>query len=79
MRQLFILRGLPGSGKSTTLEQAGLKDLTISTDALRLQVASPVMLASGKTAISQNIIAIRKMYEAGPALDAAPVLSGKMV
>lgn len=55
MRQLFILRGLPGSGKSTTLEQAGLKDLTISTDALRLQVASPVMLASGKTAISQDI------------------------
>ena len=36
MRYLFILRGAPGSGKSTWVKENELDSYTISTDTLRL-------------------------------------------
>lgn len=32
MRDLIILRGCPGSGKSTTLRESGLENYSISSD-----------------------------------------------
>lgn len=55
MRTLFITRGLPGSGKSTTLRHAGLQDFTLSTDALRLLVSGPMMTMDGRMTISQDV------------------------
>jgi predicted kinase len=52
MRKLIVTRGLPGSGKSHTLADLGLSDLTIGADALRLILASPIMMADGRMAIS---------------------------
>jgi len=54
MRKLIITRGLPGSGKSHTLDQLGLTDFTIAPDALRLIVSSPVMGRNGKIGINQE-------------------------
>ena len=52
MRKLLVTRGLPGTGKSHTLERLGLADLTLGADALRLLVASPVLTADGRMAIT---------------------------
>jgi predicted kinase len=51
MRNLIVTRGLPGSGKSHTLASLGLADLTLGADAIRLLLASPVLLPSGRMAI----------------------------
>lgn len=48
MRQLFITRGIPGSGKSTFLQSAGLGPYTLSPDTLRLAYSSPVMNDAGR-------------------------------
>jgi predicted kinase len=55
MRKLIITRGLPGSGKSTTLTNSKLKDFTISSDSLRMLYSSPLMGPSGKMMIDQDV------------------------
>lgn len=54
MRNLFILRGAPASGKSTWIKENELEPYTISTDGLRLMYQSPVTTVEGDRAISQN-------------------------
>ena len=43
MRKIIIMRGLPGSGKSTWIKQHELEDYTLSPDNIRKIVANPVM------------------------------------
>ena len=38
MRDLIIMRGCPGSGKSTAIKDAGLSAYTISPDSIRLML-----------------------------------------
>ena len=52
MRKLAVLRGLPGSGKTHTLDRLGLADLTLGADNLRLMMSSPIMMPDGRMAIS---------------------------
>lgn len=47
MRTLLLFRGAPGCGKSTFIEQNGLKPYTLSADDIRLLVSSPVMTRYG--------------------------------
>ena len=54
MRNLFLLRGAPASGKSTWVKENELDSYTISTDTLRLMYQSPVTTETGERAISQN-------------------------
>lgn len=54
MRKLIITRGLPGSGKTSTLEALGLTDFTLSADAIRLIYSSPIMDISGRMTIPQE-------------------------
>ena len=53
MRILLLLRGSASCGKSTWIEQHGLKPYTLSADDIRLLCQSPVMLSDGATGISQ--------------------------
>lgn len=43
MRNLIILRGAPGSGKSTWLKEMGLEQYVLCPDLIRLMYASPIM------------------------------------
>jgi predicted kinase len=52
MRQLYVLRGVPGCGKSTWIKQKGLEAYSISSDAIRLLFAAPVMGLDGQETIS---------------------------
>ena len=54
MRILLLLRGSAGCGKSTWIENNGLKSYALSPDELRLMHQSPVMMPDGTTAISQS-------------------------
>lgn len=47
MRTLLLFRGAPGCGKSTFIEQNGLKPYTLSADDIRLLVSSPLMTRYG--------------------------------
>ena len=47
MRTLLLFRGAPGCGKSTFIEQNGLKPYTLSADNIRLLVSSPLMTRYG--------------------------------
>lgn len=53
MRILLLLRGSAGSGKSTWIEQNGLKPYTLSADDIRLLCQSPIMQVDGTEGISQ--------------------------
>ena len=53
MRILLLLRGSAGCGKSTWIEQNGLKPYTLSADDIRLLCQSPIMQADGTEGISQ--------------------------
>lgn len=53
MRVLLILRGIPGSGKSTFIKQQGLEPYVLCADDFRLRHASPVLNVQGKLCISQ--------------------------
>lgn len=53
MRVLLLLRGSAGCGKTTWIEQNGLKPYALSADDIRMMCASPMMTTSGKEAISQ--------------------------
>ena len=54
MRILLLLRGSAGCGKSTWIEQNGLKPYTLSADNIRLLCQSPIMQVDGTEAISQS-------------------------
>lgn len=54
MRTLMLMRGAPGCGKSTWIEQNGLSDYALSSDKIRSMFASPVLDAQGKPVISQK-------------------------
>ena len=53
MRVLLLLRGSAGCGKSTWIEQNGLKPYTLSADDIRLLCQSPIMQMDGTEGISQ--------------------------
>lgn len=53
MRILLLLRGSAGCGKSTWIEQNGLKPYTLSADDIRLLCQSPIMQVDGTETISQ--------------------------
>lgn len=53
MRVLLLLRGSAGCGKSTWIEQNGLKPYTLSADDIRLLCQSPIMQVDGTEGISQ--------------------------
>jgi predicted kinase len=55
MRILVIMRGLPGSGKSSWIRENGLEPFTLSTDSLRLLYSAPVLNLSGQSVISQRV------------------------
>lgn len=54
MRVLLLLRGSAGCGKSTWIEQNGLKPYTLSADDIRLLCQSPIMQVDGTEGISQT-------------------------
>lgn len=54
MHNLILLRGIPGSGKSTWVKSKGLEQYTISSDALRLMYAGVEINLNGKEVISQK-------------------------
>ena len=54
MRVLLILRGSAGCGKSTWIEQNGLKDYALSADDIRLMCQSPILQTDGTIGISPN-------------------------
>lgn len=55
MRTLILTRGLPGSGKSTTIKKLGLENYTLSPDNFRLMLASPATLPDGTVGINQRV------------------------
>ena len=54
MRILLLMRGVPGSGKSTFIKEQGLEPYTLSADALRLLYASPMLDNAGRWCISPH-------------------------
>ena len=54
MRQLYLMRGNIGSGKSTWLQRMGLEQFTLCADTIRLMVQSPVLTVDGGFAIGQE-------------------------
>lgn len=54
MRILLLLRGSAGCGKTTWIEQNGLKPYTLSADDIRLLCQSPIMQVDGTEGISQS-------------------------
>ena len=54
MRVLLLLRGSSGCGKSTWIEQNGLKPYALSADDIRLLCQSPVLQPDGTVGISQS-------------------------
>ena len=63
MRILLLLRGSAGCGKSTWIQNNGLKQYTLSADDIRLLCQSPIMKADGTQAISiSNDAIVWKMF-----------------
>ena len=54
MRTLFLLRGAPGAGKSTWINENNLGAYTLSTDNIRLMCESPTTTVEGEKSISQK-------------------------
>ena len=54
MRVLILLRGAPGCGKTTWIENNGLKPYSLSADDLRLMCQSPILGVDGSYGISQS-------------------------
>ena len=54
MRVLILLRGAPGCGKSTWIENHNLKQYSLSADVLRTMIQSPMLDINGDFCVSQN-------------------------
>lgn len=54
MKQLLLMRGAQGAGKSTFIKENGLEPYTLSPDTLRLQFGSPIYNEEGRLAITQD-------------------------
>jgi predicted kinase len=54
MRTIYLLRGVPGSGKSTWIRNNNLEQYTLSPDNFRLMYQSPITTVDGTKAISQE-------------------------
>jgi len=54
MRVLLLLRGSAGCGKSTWIEQNGLKPYALSADEIRMMCSSPALGADGKEYINPS-------------------------
>lgn len=54
MRVLLLLRGAPGCGKSTWIDENGLKPFTISSDDIRILYSSPRHDVNGRPYINQK-------------------------
>ena len=54
MRSLFLLRGIPGSGKSTWIKNNKLEPYTLSADSIRTMRESPILNTSGNLVVSQQ-------------------------
>ena len=54
MRVLVLLRGAPGCGKSTWIQENGLEQYALSADNLRLMCECPILQADGGYGISQS-------------------------
>ena len=52
MRTLIVMRGAPGTGKSTTITKLGLDQHTLSSDSIRLLYSSPRLGPDGHFVIS---------------------------
>ena len=52
---VVLLRGVPGSGKSTWLREHQLEDYSIATDRLRLMLSNPVKTEQGCYGINQQV------------------------
>lgn len=58
MRILLLLRGSASCGKSTWIEENGLKPYALSADDIRLLYQSPIMQADGNERISGDMDSI---------------------
>ena len=54
MRTLLLLRGAPGSGKSTFIKDNGLEPYTLEADRFRTLVCDPQLSVEGQLEISQS-------------------------
>ena len=54
MRTLLVLRGAPGSGKSTFVEKNGLLSYTLCPDTIRVMCSSRELQADGRFSIARN-------------------------
>lgn len=54
MRDLIIMRGCPGSGKSSAIKAAGLEAYTLSPDSIRLMLRAPELNIAGDVSVSQK-------------------------
>lgn len=54
MRTLYLLRGIPGSGKSFWVKKNGLEPYTLSADGIRLIYQAPAYTIDGNLTISQK-------------------------
>lgn len=54
MRTLLLLRGAPGSGKSTWIRENNLEQYTLEADRFRQLISNPVMTTDGEYRITQN-------------------------
>lgn len=54
MRQLILLRGAMGAGKTTWIKENGLDQYVLSADDIRLLFQTPVMMENGKMAINSK-------------------------
>lgn len=52
---VVMLRGIPGTGKSTWLQKNQVEDYAISLDKLRLLLSNPIMLPQGYYEINQKV------------------------
>lgn len=54
MRVLLLLRGAPGCGKSTWIEENGLARYALSADTIRMMCAGPKLNVEGREQIDQS-------------------------
>lgn len=54
MRTLLLLRGAPGSGKSTWIRENNLEQYTLEADSFRQLISNPIMTLDGEYRITQD-------------------------